>query len=112
MFDEEGNYIYPTGLEALDDYQVILTFSDGKTKLFDCAYLLDKAIYAPLRDATVQGRPNRGRRAAMVRRRAGHSPRGAVPEEHRVRAPDCRADARDRGHAGNVRPCSLTAEIA
>jgi len=53
MFDEDGNHIYPVELQVLDDYQLILVFSNGKTKLFDCAYLLEKTIYAPLNDPAV-----------------------------------------------------------
>jgi hypothetical protein len=53
MFDENGVYIFPIRLQVLDDYQVILDFSNGQVKLFDCSYLLDKTIYSPLKDEQV-----------------------------------------------------------
>jgi hypothetical protein len=53
MFDENGVYIFPIHVQVLDDYQVILKYSNGQLKLFDCSYLLDKTIYAPLKDEQI-----------------------------------------------------------
>jgi hypothetical protein len=52
MFDENDVYIFPIRVQVLDDYQVLLEFSNAQIKLFDCSYL-QKNIYAPLKDKQV-----------------------------------------------------------
>lgn len=37
-------------VRAQPDYTLLLTFSGGETRLYDARPLLDKAIYAPLRN--------------------------------------------------------------
>lgn len=39
-----------TSVEAKSDYTLILTFKDGKRKVYNVLPLLEKAIYAPLKN--------------------------------------------------------------
>ena len=39
-----------TSVEATKDYKLILTFIDGKRKIYNALPLLEKSIYAPLKN--------------------------------------------------------------
>lgn len=41
-----------TAVEARSDYTLILTFIDGKRKIYNALPLLEEAIYAPLKNLT------------------------------------------------------------
>lgn len=59
-FDKEINdYVYyvsdiisPVSVKTLDEYKLLIVFNNGETKLYDALPLLDKKIYAELKNKT------------------------------------------------------------
>ena len=42
--------VYVTAVEPQDGYRLLVTFENGERRLFDCTELLEKRVYAPLRN--------------------------------------------------------------
>lgn len=42
--------VYVSSVEPKDNYNLLVTFENGEKRLVDCAALLDKSVYKPLKN--------------------------------------------------------------
>ncbi len=47
------SFIAVSNVELLDDYQLLVTFSNEESRIFDGSHLLSKPIFFPLRDLSL-----------------------------------------------------------
>ncbi|MEG0878382.1 MAG: DUF2442 domain-containing protein [Oscillospiraceae bacterium] len=55
--DAQSNTVEVTSVKVLDNMILLLTFSNGKEKLYDCTRLLAQPVFKPLEDNSIFTNP-------------------------------------------------------
>ncbi len=48
---ERGDLVHIATVEAIQDYKLVVGFSDGTKRLYDATSILERPYYAPLKDS-------------------------------------------------------------